>query len=145
MINGQREIFDVIVNFIAIKVIAEIDNIFFAGITDMTLLKLTESVNGENWTPKRIYNKIEFSQRKFLDKVLFANYKLVKLAYNSLYFYFFPFLVILFNIISRRCEDIYDPKVELIDGKGVINTDYLCEHLEVFYIKRIFMNSFFRK
>jgi hypothetical protein len=145
MINGQREIFDVIVNFIAIKVIAEIDNIFFAGITDMTLLKLTESHEGEDWTPKRIYNKIKFSQREFLEKVLFSIYKLVKLAYNSLYFYFFPFLVILFNIISRRCEDIYNPQVEMDDGKGVIRTEFLCEHLEVFYIKRIFTNSFFRK
>ena len=60
MINGQREIFDVIVNFIAIKVIAEIDNIFIAGISDVTLLKLTEAEEGESWTPKRIYNKIDF-------------------------------------------------------------------------------------
>ena len=145
MLNGQREIFDVIVNFIAIKVIAEIDNIFIAGISDVTLLKLTEGVEGEDWTPKRIYNKIKFSQRSFLDKIMFSNYKIVKLAYNSFYFYFFPFLIIMFNIISRRCEDIPDPQLELEDGQGVITTDFLCEHLEVFYIKRIFMHAFFRK
>ena len=109
MLNGQREIFDVIVNFIAIKVIAEIDNIFIDGISDVTLIRMTEPADDEEWTPKRIYNKIPFSQRGFLDKILFAYYKVLKLVYNSFYFYFFPFLIILFNIISRRCEDIYDP------------------------------------
>jgi hypothetical protein len=61
MLNGQREIIDVVMNFIAIKVIAEIDNIFIQGISDVTLLKMTEPEDGEEWTPKRIYNKIPFS------------------------------------------------------------------------------------
>ena len=68
----------------------------------------------------------------------------MKLAYNSMYFYFFPFLIILLNIVSRRCEDIIDPGVDVIDGTPVATGDYLCEHLEVFYIKRIFINSLFR-
>ena len=145
MLNGQRSIIDVIMNFVSIKVIAEIDNIFIDGISDVTLIKMTEPDDGEEWTPKRIYNKIPFNQRGCLDKLLFAYYKVFKLIYNSFYFYFFPFLIILFNIISRRCEDIYEPSVDIEDGTGVIKTELLCEHLEVFYIKRIFMNSFFRK
>ena len=109
MLNGQREIFDVIANFVAIKAISEIDNIFIDSISDVTLIRMTEPEDEEEWTPKRIYNKIPFTQRGFLDKVLFTYYKVFKLIYNSFYFYFFPFLIILFNIISRRCEDIYDP------------------------------------
>jgi len=46
MLNGQRLIFDVIVNFIAIKVISEIDNIFINGISDVTLKKMTEPEDG---------------------------------------------------------------------------------------------------
>ena len=61
MINGQRIIFDVIVNFIAIKVIAEIDNIFIEGISDGTIRKMINPDDGEEWTPKRIYNKVPFS------------------------------------------------------------------------------------
>ena len=139
MLNGQRSIIDVIMNFVSIKVIAEIDNIFIDGISDVTLIKMTEPDDGEEWTPKRIYNKIPFNQRGCLDKLLFAYYKVFKLIYNSFYFYFFPFLIILFNIISRRCEDIYEPSVDIENGAGVIKTELLCEHLEVFYIKRIFI------
>ena len=46
MINGQRIIFDVIVNFIAIKVIAEIDNIFIEGISDGTIKKMINPDDG---------------------------------------------------------------------------------------------------
>ena len=122
MLNWQISILDVILNFVSIKVIAEIDNIFIDGISDVTLIKMTEPDDGEEWTPKRIYNKIPFNQRGCLDKLLFAYYKVFKLIYNSFYFYFFPFLIILFNIISRRCEDIYEPSVDIEDGKGVIKT-----------------------
>jgi hypothetical protein len=59
-------------NFVSIKVIAEIDNIFIDGISDVTLIKMTEPDDGEEWTPKRIYNKIPFNQRGCLDKLLFA-------------------------------------------------------------------------
>jgi len=69
----------------------------------------------------------------------------MKLAYNSVYFYFFPFVIILFNIISRRCEDIVDPGVDIVNGKPAATGEFLCEHLEVFYIKRIFTNYMFRK
>ena len=69
----------------------------------------------------------------------------MKLAYNSLYFYFFPFIIILLNIVSRRCEDITDMGVDVIDGKPAATANALCEHLEVFYIKRIFVSALFRK
>jgi len=62
MLNGQRMIFEVIVNFIAIKVISEIDAIFIEGQTDYILEKITEPEPGEdNWAPKRVYNKIKYA------------------------------------------------------------------------------------
>ena len=145
-LNGQREIFDVIANFIAIKAISEIDNIFISGQTDYILQKITEpGENEDNWTPKRIYNKIDFLERGYIDRILFSFYKLMKLLYNSFYFYFFPFVIILLNIVSKRCEDIIDPDVDIVNGQPVATGEFLCEHLEVFYIKRIFTMALFKK
>ena len=117
MLNGQRLVFDVIVNFIAIKVISEIDNIFIEGQTDFILKKITEPEKEEEyWGPKRVYNKIKIGQRGWKDKIAVAFYKLFKLAYNSVYFYFFPYLIIVLNMISRRCDEIYDPTVAIKNG-----------------------------
>lgn len=64
-------------------------------------------------------------------------YKALKVAYNSFYFYFFPFVVIFLNIISKSCEQIYDP--EIVQGgynkNGTIKDDFLCKRIDVFYLK----------
>jgi hypothetical protein len=109
MINAQKLIFDVIVNFIAIKVITEIDNIFIEGISDEKFLKITQTTDGQEWTPKRIYNKLPFKERTFWNKFVFGVYKILKLLFNSMYFYFFPFIVLILNMYSTRCEDLFDP------------------------------------
>ena len=69
----------------------------------------------------------------------------MKLLYNSFYFYFFPFVIILLNIVSKRCEDIIDPDVDIVNGQPVATGEFLCEHLEVFCIKRIFTMALFKK
>jgi hypothetical protein len=109
MINGQKLIFDVIVNFIAIKVIAEIDNIFIQGISDEKFLKITQTSEGQEWTPKRIYNKVPFEERTFREMIVFVPYKMLKLLFNSVYFYFFPFIVLIFNMYSYPCDVLEYP------------------------------------
>jgi hypothetical protein len=144
MLTGQREQFDVIVNFIAIKIISEIDNIFLEGISDVILIKITEPEDGEEWQPKIVYAKVPFNQRGCWNGFMFFIYKLFKIVYNSVYFYFFPFLCILLNFISRKCTETRIPVANITAQQvGFVSTYPLCEELEVFYIKKLFTMALF--
>jgi len=79
--------------------------------------------------------------------VLFIVLKVVKILYNSLYFYFFPFLCMLLNFISPKCSDLIVPSADINDnGLGIVKTETLCKaNFEVFYFKSFFEGKFIGK
>ncbi len=145
MLSGQRENFDVIVNFIAIKIINDVEIIFLEGSVDVTLQQIYEEAN---WQPKIVYEHVDFYERSCGNQLLYIMLKIVKLLYNSAYFYFFPFLILLLNFVSRKCSSVINPRASsadgLVHGVGIVTTAPLCEELEVFYIHHLFTKALFR-
>jgi hypothetical protein len=134
----------VIANFIVIKVISDVDNIYLNGTNDTTLMKVT---SGDDWRPKVVYGWVPFNERSLPNKVLFIVLKVVKILYNSLYFYFFPFLCMLLNFLSPKCSDLINPTADIDDnGMGIVKNETLCKaNFEVFYIKNLFTGKFIGK
>lgn len=64
----------------------------------------------DDFQPKYVQGKIHHSERTCCNKVMFIGLKIVKLLFNSVYFYFFPFLVILLNYVSQPCSTLPDPE-----------------------------------
>ena len=98
LLTGQTDILAVITGYIAVMVISEIDNTYLQAIRDVTLKKIMS--NEEDFQPKYVQGFIHHSERECCNKFMFVCLKIVKLFYNSIYFYFFPFLVILMNYLS---------------------------------------------
>ncbi len=98
LLTGQTDILAVITGYIAVMIISEIDNTYLEAIRDVTLKKIMS--NGEDFQPKYVQGFIHHSERNCCNKCMFIGLKTVKLFYNSVYFYFFPFLVILLNYVS---------------------------------------------
>ena len=98
LLTGQTDILAVITGYIAVMVISEIDNTYLQAIRDVTLKKIMS--NEEDFQPKYVQGFIHHSERECWNKFMFVCLKIVKLFYNSIYFYFFPFLVILMNYLS---------------------------------------------
>ncbi len=68
---------------------------------------------------------------------MFVCLKIVKLFYNSVYFYFFPFLVILMNYLSQSCATAPNPELDAIGN--IKKTNAVCDPILVFYWKDIFV------
>ena len=51
MIAGQRSMINVVANFVRVKVISNIDNIYSASIKDHTIA----AIKSTNWQPKIVY------------------------------------------------------------------------------------------
>ena len=97
---------DVIMNFIALGVIAEIDD-FYAG--SLKKFKLKESV-GEPLKGLRerdpVISKDAASKRPISAKyMVFPVYKLLKLAYVSYYFYFGSFLTVFLSYAFGQLQE----------------------------------------
>jgi hypothetical protein len=87
----------------------------------------------DDWRPKVVNGWVPFQYRTPLNKILFILLKLVKLAFNSVYFYFFPFLCIILNIIARKCSSI--PNIGIDETNVVVEP--LCETVNYFYFGKI--------
>ena len=68
-----------------------------AAISDSTVVKVSTA---EDFKPKYVQGYINIRERETGNKILFVLLKIVKTLYNSMFFYFFPFLVILMNFVS---------------------------------------------
>ena len=112
---------NIVLNFIALAIIAEFDNFIFNSLRSEFIKKFTDSEvskkilrirhttstscgveeltdikdENNNFRPLRI----QFSSRTCLNKFLYVYYKMLRCLYVSLYFYFMPFLVIFASII----------------------------------------------
>jgi hypothetical protein len=102
MITGQRSMIAVIANFVKVKVISDIDNIYSGSIKDHTIATIKSS----EWKPKIVYTKVKWDDRSPGNRCLFLIQRILKLIFNSFYFYFFPFLTLVLNYNSKSCSEI---------------------------------------
>ena len=77
------------------------------AVRDVTLKQMIQS--GDDFQPKYVQGFIHHSERTCCNKCMFIGLKTVKLFFNSVYFYFFPFLVILLNYLSQPCSTVPAP------------------------------------
>ena len=87
LICGQTEIMDTIFNFIALGVISEIDNYYYESLPPTRLKNFVQ-----NDCLKIKNRKLDFWERTRLGKALRIDYKLLRIFYVSLYYYFTPFI-----------------------------------------------------
>ena len=142
LITGQKSVIDCIMNFVALKVISEIDDIYLGAMRD-PILESIASDNGGDWTPKVIYGWVPFEERTIVNKLLFVLLKINKLIYNGFYFYFFPFTVLVLNYASQRCDQTQVLQLDgvTVTADGSAELAPLCEDLEVFYFSKAFSDS----
>jgi hypothetical protein len=112
---------DIVLNFIAIAIIADFDNYVYASMRNENCKKLVEykiaekvliihhttskrcgvdelsDVKDENGDYRKL--KITFSDRTCAQKFSYSVYKGCRLFYVSFYFYFYPFTAVIFSII----------------------------------------------
>lgn len=108
LIGGQTSPIDAIMNFVALAVIADIDNIY----ADCTKEQAIEIVkNDDDWQPKIIVPKVKYSDRKRWNKCLYIPYWCFKMIHVCAYFYFFAFMSIALNylFVATNCEQLEDP------------------------------------
>ena len=110
---------NIVFNFIALAIIAEFDNYVYESLRNESMKKLLDNeVNDKilvirHTTSKRCKDnelstvadengdlrplKVVYKNRSCLSKTLYCIYKVYRLLYVSLYFYFFPFSVIILS------------------------------------------------
>lgn len=90
LICAQTTTMDVIMNFIALGVIAEIDDFYAGSLTEFPLKNALEE------PPKiKISSKsIPFKQRDGFNKFVRVFYRTLRVCYASYYFYFMAFTVV---------------------------------------------------
>ena len=100
---GQNSTYACILNFVSMLVISEIDDIYISSFNNGTFEQIQDS---ENWQPKIVYKQVDWANRSGGNKLLFIFYRVVRGYYISFYFYFFPFLSLVFSYLATRCTDI---------------------------------------
>jgi len=112
---------NIIFNFTAIAIVAEFDNYVFESLKNESFKELLEEkftkkvlqikhtssskckkgelsdVKDENGEFRPL--KVAFGDRELLNKALYVLYKIFRAFYVSLYFYFFPFTVVIISAI----------------------------------------------
>jgi len=105
LIQGQRSIMDCIMNYIALGIIAEIDDLF-EGLNQERSHALILS-EPDDWFPVIINENIDFSDRQWWNKILFIYFWLLNFFYVCAYYYYFSFAAIIMNFLyskSISCE-----------------------------------------
>ena len=100
---GQNSTYACILNFVSMLVISQIDDIYISSLSEGTFDRIHDS---ENWQQKIVYPQVEWVNRSSGNKLLFIFYRVVRGYYISFYFYFFPFLSLVFSYLATRCTDI---------------------------------------
>ncbi len=126
----------------SVKLISEIDNLYMSSITDPMLAQIKKAQGDKSWTPVVVYPQVLWKDRMFSNKVKYALLKVVIVLYKSFYFYFFPFLMILANYMSVRCD-----RLPVISVKQSIASDFTpvylpqCKHEPSIFLVNLFNNS----
>lgn len=96
LICGQTTIMDSVMNFIALGVIAEVDN-FYAG--SLKNFPLKECVEDPPAIKRSNRVNVDEGRTVYL-KIIRFFYKCLRTFYASFYYYFMPFLVVLLSYLA---------------------------------------------
>jgi hypothetical protein len=123
ILTGQRNVFRSIGNFVSVRVISNIDDIYRGAVNDSTINRII--AGGEK--PLVIYRKVAWDNRSFSNKLMYSVWRLIKTFYLCVYFYFFPFLIIFMNFYNpHNCFDdqVVNFNASVTVGREV--TDSVC-------------------
>lgn len=105
VISCSNTVMDVVMDYIALGIIAEIDDLF----AEQMQLRLIKNIQSEDaWTPFKCYSDsdLPYSRRRCWNKVAFFFFKIIKAFYSAFYYYFFPFCIIYMNYgfsLTQNC------------------------------------------
>lgn len=91
----------------------------------------------DDYKPKIVYSQVDWMDRNKKNKCQFVFYRFIRGFYISFYFYFFPFLTLLFSYLATRCSDIqqFDPDSSIREGYAIYST--MCKpDLDIWYAFR---------
>jgi hypothetical protein len=98
----------------------------------------------DDYKPKIVYSQVNWTDRNKTNKCQHIFYKFVRGFYISFYFYFFPFVTLLFSYVSTRCSEIQllNPEESITEGKTIYGT--MCDpDLDIWYaVKGLGINIF---
>ena len=95
-IGTKKEVAECIVHFITVEVIMEIPKFYFESMKEPELQKLMH----HSLHVVKKGKDIKFMERPFSNKIQRIVYIFLRAIYTSLFFYFFPYLLIALNFIS---------------------------------------------
>jgi len=104
LIAQQMAVMDVVMNFVALAVISEIDNMFSDSSQDKNMKQFIDD-NPEDYQPIICNKGIEFKERPGRNKCLYSIYKFLDFNHMIWYFYLFPFLCIILNFYWKSAEN----------------------------------------
>jgi hypothetical protein len=94
---------EVIMNFIALGVIAEIDNYYLSALPPNQMRCRLE----DPFEIKILAKEIKFWDRDFNSKIIYSAYKFFRVLEVSFYYYFTPFIVLILTyLIAGQKEDL---------------------------------------
>ena len=90
---------DVVMNYIALGVISELDSVYFAAIRSPLKQQLKDM---DHEIPITNVDNVDVTEdHDQLDKVYFKGLKIIKFWYEAIYFHSFPYLLFLFIFINH--------------------------------------------
>lgn len=97
LICGQNTSQDTIVNYVALGAITQIDDYYFSSICEQKLKEFVEGEGVEITRKSKDYNKGPNGEepkykRNFVQKLIRANYNILRCIYATGYFYFTPYV-----------------------------------------------------
>jgi hypothetical protein len=121
ILTGQNNVFRAISNFVSVKVISKIDDIYLGAVNDSTVNRIIAG----GGKPLVIYRNVAWDNRSFSNKVMYSIWRLIKTFYLCVYFYFFPFLIIIMNFYNlHNCfvDQVFDFNASVTASKVVTNS-----------------------
>ncbi len=111
---------EVIMNFIALGVIAEIDNYYLSALPPSDLIKRLE----EPFPIRALSGKINFWDRKLNTKIVCVIYKFFKIFEVSFYYYFTPFIVLILTylIAGQNADEAADATLSSTASSSLLNS-----------------------
>ena len=101
---GTQDPRDVVMNYIALGVIAELDEVYFYSIRSPLKEQMAEQ---EFQIPITNTGKVKLDQNKSLhiyNRVQFFMLKIIRFLYEALYFHMFPYLLFVFLSINHKIQ-----------------------------------------
>ena len=106
LIAESMHVMDVVMNFVALAIIADIDNMFADASQDKHMKRYIEE-NPDDYQPILFKTNTEFKDRPLNNKIMYCMYKMLDFNHKVWYFYLFPFMCIVLNFYAKtatNCE-----------------------------------------